>query len=72
MAVGTFPQAYINWPLVVGDKQGYFSAAGLKVDTKELPAVSTLLQALSTGQLNVVMTTPDTSMNAIYSGAPLT
>jgi len=72
VAVGTFPQAYINWPLVVGDKQGYFSAAGLKVDTKELPAVSTLLQALSTGQLNVVMTTPDTSMNAIYSGAPLT
>ncbi len=60
--VGTFPQAYINWPILAADKQGFFAAQGIKVDTKEIPQSSTLLQGLTTGQLNVVMTTPDTSM----------
>ncbi len=69
--VGTFPQAYINWPILAADKQGFFAAQGIKVDTKEIPQSSTLLQGLTTGQLNVVMTTPDTSMITVNSGAPV-
>jgi NitT/TauT family transport system substrate-binding protein len=60
-----------NWPLLVGQKQGFFAAEGIELEALVLRGSTLQTQALLTDGVQINAYTVDTAARAVSAGAPL-
>ena len=71
LRVGTTNVSPSNWPLFVGQKQGFFTAEGLNLEVIVLRGSTLQTQALLTDGVQINAYTVDTAARAVLAGAPL-
>jgi NitT/TauT family transport system substrate-binding protein len=60
-----------EWEMYVGIHQGFFIAAGIKLDIIYVPTASGVMQQLSSGSLDIVDTSVPAPIDAVAHGAPV-
>jgi ABC-type nitrate/sulfonate/bicarbonate transport system substrate-binding protein len=60
-----------NWPLLAGQKQGFFAAEGIELEALVLRGSTLQTQALLTDGVQINAYTVDTAARAVSAGAPL-
>ena len=73
VTVGTVGSASANlWPVFIGLKKGFFAEVGLKVDLIYIPSSAQVIQQLTSGSLDVTMSTGLVDpIRAIDKGSPI-
>lgn len=69
--IAVFPASAQNWPLYVGDAQGYFTQAGLDVQITTIPSSPNAMQALVIGAIDIVSNQPDALFSVVQKNGPL-